>query len=117
MEGPHTPVTSGAVGPVVEASDPSTAVEGSVIIGGSSEGAGGNGVGSDVGPSIGPPPRDSTKGKHSVVEKEEPTEIPTERVEFQLEVGSLGHRPISRNDFAEFVNKAVLDRLLRDNPV
>lgn len=116
VEGPHAPVTSGAVGPVVEASDPSTAVEGSMIIGGSSEGAGGNGVGSDVGPSIGPPPRDSAKGKHSVVEKEEPTEIPTERFEFQPTAGSSGHRPISHNDFAEFVNKAVLDRLLWDNP-
>lgn len=40
------------------------------------------------------------------------TEVPVERVEFQPVAGSSGHMPITRGDFVEFVDEAVLDCLL-----
>lgn len=119
MEIPRAPVTSGAVGPVVEPLDDldsSMAIEGVVITSGGFGGASGSGDGgSGVGLSTRSPPSDSAKGKDPVVEEEEPTEVPTKGVEFQPAAGSSGHRPISRNDFVEFVDKVVLGRLLRDN--
>lgn len=90
-------------------------VESSEIIGGSSGGAGGSGIGGDdIGLSRSPP-RDSARGKGVVVETEETTEVPIERVEFQPAVGSSGQHPISKN-FVEFVDDAMLARLLQDNP-
>lgn len=88
-------------------------VESSEIIGGSSGGAGGSGIGGDDIGLSGSPPRDSARGKGVVVETEETTEVPIERVEFQPAVGSSGQHPISKGDFAEFVDDAMLARLLR----
>lgn len=50
-------------------------------------------------------------------ETEMSREVLPEQVEFRPVVGSSGHRPITRGDFAEFVGEEVLARLLRDNPV
>lgn len=112
----HTPMTGETARAVVQPLDSTTAVEGVVISSGSFGGAGGSvGSGSGVGPS-GSPPRDSVKGKGMVVEIEEASEIPTGPVEFRPAAGSSGHRPISRGYFAKFVDEAVLDRLLWDNP-
>ncbi|KAI8530288.1 hypothetical protein RHMOL_Rhmol11G0045100 [Rhododendron molle] len=89
----------GAVEPVVEALDSSTAVEGSIMIGGDSGGAGGSGAsGDDVG-SSGSPPRDLAKGKGVTGVEEEITEV---RVEYREEdvlfwraEGSSSHRPVT----------------------
>lgn len=66
-----------AADPVVETLDQSTAVEGSIVAGIGSGGAGGSDVGSgdDIGPN-GSPPRDSAKGKGTVTEEGETTEVP-----------------------------------------
>lgn len=99
-------MTLGPVGADAESLDMGMVVRGSVVSGGSLCGTGGSGAsGSGIGLS-GSPPRDSAKGNSVVVETEEPSKIPIERVEFQLAAGSSGHRPIAKEDFAEFVDDA-----------
>lgn len=56
------------------------------------------------------------RGKGLVTEVETSGGVPPEQVEFRPAAESLGHRPITWGDFAEFVDEVVLDRLLRDNP-
>lgn len=115
VEIPRAPVTPGALGPFVEPLDPSMVEESPGNIGESSKGAGGCGASrGGVGPN-GSPPRDSAKGKGPVVKGEESAEIPIGPVEFRPAAGSSGHRPITKDDFAKFVDDATLDRLLQDN--
>lgn len=90
-----------------------TMVEGDEIIGGSSGGVGGrgaSGAGARLSEAL---PRDSAKGKGVV---EEATEVSIERAEFQPAVGSSRHQPVSKGDFVELVDDAMLARLLQDNP-
>ncbi|KAI8571798.1 hypothetical protein RHMOL_Rhmol01G0147100 [Rhododendron molle] len=56
------------------------------------------------------------EGKGVVEETEETTEAPTRPVEFRPVVGSSGHKPIIKDDCAEFVDDATLNPLLKDNP-
>ncbi|KAI8542879.1 hypothetical protein RHMOL_Rhmol08G0174300 [Rhododendron molle] len=74
----------------------------------------GNGSGSGDVARDGPPLRDSMRGKGLATETETSREVLPEQVEFRPVVGSLGHRPITRGDFAEFVGKEVLACLLQD---
>lgn len=62
------------------------------------------------------PPRDSAKGKGPAVAEETSGEVPMEPVEFIPAAGYSGHMPITRGNFAEFVDEGVLERLLRENP-
>lgn len=105
-----------AVGPVVWSLDPGTAVEGTVITSGGFGGDGGNGVGGSGDARSGSPSRDSAKGKGVAVEEERPIKVPIRQVEFRQAAGSSRHKLISQGDFVEFVDEAVLDCLLRDNP-
>lgn len=109
-------MTLGPVGPDAESLDMGMVVGGSMVSGGSLGGTGGNGASGSGIRLSGSPPRDSAKGKSVVVETEEPSEILIERVEFQPAAGFSGHRPITKEDFVEFVDDALLDLLLQDNP-
>lgn len=114
------PEEIGAVEPVVEPMGLSLVVGGSTAVGGSSGGAVGScASGGDVG-SNGSPPRDSTTGKGAVVEEVETTEasveIWTEDVMFRPAVASSSHRPVTKQDLAEFLSDQGLARLLEYNP-
>lgn len=111
----RVPVGSEAMGPQIPPLDPSLAVEGTVITGrGFGGGSGSDSGGRDVTRDR-PPPRDSDRGNGLATEADTSGEVPSEQVEFRQVADSSGHRPITRGDFAEFFNEAVLDRLLRDN--
>lgn len=88
------------------------AVRGSETIGGSFGGAGESGA---DGGGNGAPPTDLAKGKSVVVEEQVSIEILTGPVEFHPVVGASGHRPITKDDFAEVVNDATLDHLFQEN--
>ncbi|XP_058192021.1 formin-like protein 7 [Rhododendron vialii] len=62
------------------------------------------------------PVRDPARGKGPVVEEGAFGEVPMGEVEFRPAAGSSVHVPITRGDFAEFVSKEELGRLLRENP-
>ncbi|KAI8555359.1 hypothetical protein RHMOL_Rhmol05G0168700 [Rhododendron molle] len=59
--------------------------------------------------------RDSARGKGVVVEEEVPIEVRMGPVEFNPAEGFLRHEPVSKGDFAEFVDDAMLAQLLREN--
>lgn len=106
-----------AVGPQIQLLDPSMTLEGTVITGGVLGGSlGSSSSGGSSGAHEESPSRDLVKGKASAVTKEKTMEVPAREVEFQPAVGSSGHRPITQGDFAKFVDEAVLDQLLRENP-
>ncbi|KAI8559707.1 hypothetical protein RHMOL_Rhmol04G0195100 [Rhododendron molle] len=113
-----TSVGFDAQGPWVQCLDSRDAVEGLVVIeggfiGDGSSGSGSGGGGSDV--QSGLPWRDSAKGKDPTVVEEASREVSTERPEFILVVGSSGHEPISKSDFADFMGDDVLAQLLAEN--
>ncbi|XP_058223022.1 uncharacterized protein LOC131332742 [Rhododendron vialii] len=84
----RTPGSVVIVGPQVRRLDPSSGVEGVVITGLGSAGAGGIGRGSgDDGGRPGTPPRDLARGKGPVVEEGVSGEAPVEGVEFRPDVG------------------------------
>ncbi|XP_058180112.1 uncharacterized protein LOC131298653 [Rhododendron vialii] len=117
----RTPGSVGTGGPRVRRLDPRSGVEGLVITGLGSPGAGGSGSGSGSGSGNGggqpgTPPRDPARGKGPVVKEGVSGEVPMEEVEFMPAVGSSAHVLITRGDFAEFVSEEELGRLLRENP-
>ncbi|KAI8555016.1 hypothetical protein RHMOL_Rhmol05G0141300 [Rhododendron molle] len=96
------------------------AMGGSVLTGGGYGGAGGSGASSgDVRPN-GSLLRDSARGKGTMAEEEETTEVPVdirpEDVMFRPVEGSSGHRPITKEDVAEFLSDMGLTRLLEEYP-
>ncbi|KAI8538494.1 hypothetical protein RHMOL_Rhmol09G0108200 [Rhododendron molle] len=66
------------------------------------------------------PQRDSTRGKSIVVEGEETTEVLVEiRVEdvmFRPVEGSSSHRPVTKQDLAQFLSDEGQAKLLEENP-
>lgn len=117
VEEGRTPVGAETGGPRVSHFNLRSGVESLVItrgglggVGGSSNGGGG-GDDRPVSPS-----RDPTRGKGVVAAKESLREVPVERPESVPAVGSSGHEPISKSDFAEYMGDDVLAQLLKENP-
>ncbi|KAI8542782.1 hypothetical protein RHMOL_Rhmol08G0166700 [Rhododendron molle] len=109
-----------ALGPSVEPVGSSTVVGGSPMVGGSSGGASGSGAeDGDIGLN-GSPSRDSARGKGAVVEEEETTEAPfvyrEEDVLFRPAATSSSHRPITKDDVAEYLSNEALAKLLKESP-
>lgn len=115
--GERTPVGSEARGPRVRRLDSRDAVEGIVTTGedlGGASGSGSGGGDNDV--QTESPSRDSAKGKGPAVAEETFGEVPMEPVEFIPVAGSSGYRPITRGNFAKFVDEGMLECLLQENP-
>lgn len=115
MEEGRMPVGLETEGPRVQHLDSRSAVEGVVITGRGSGGGPSSGSGGDIWTGL--PLRDPAKGKGPIVVEEASGEVPMEPVEFRPAAESLGHRPITRGDFAKFVDEEVLACLLQENPV
>lgn len=109
-----TPVGFEAGGPWVSHLDFQNGVEGLVVSGAGSIGAGSSSSGGDV--QSGSPRRDPARGKDPAVAEETLREAPVERPEFIPTVGSSGHDHITKRDFAEFMGDDVLAQLLAENP-
>ncbi|KAI8551221.1 hypothetical protein RHMOL_Rhmol06G0168000 [Rhododendron molle] len=116
----HALEDTGAMGPVVEPLGSSTVVEGLVIADGGSDGADSSGAeGGDVGldESLS---RDSAKGKSVAVEEEVPVEVPCqdsgEDEMFRPVEGSSSHKPVTKQDLAEFLIGKGLTKLFKENP-
>lgn len=118
VENPRAPVTSGPVGPAIEPSDSHTTVEGVTVSGGGFEGAGGSGgSGGGVGPSTVSPLRNPMHRKDPIVAEEEETrDVRAKDVMFQPAAQSLSHKPITREDFMEYLSDERLTRLLEEHP-
>lgn len=114
VEEGRMPVTVGPEGPRVRRLDFRSSVEGLVVTGVGSIGAGSSGSGSDV--QTGLASRDSTRGKDPAVAEEAPIVVPAKRVEFILPVRSSRQDPITSSDLAEFVGQAALARLMEESP-
>ncbi|KAI8543231.1 hypothetical protein RHMOL_Rhmol08G0201200 [Rhododendron molle] len=115
-----TPVELGPVGPRVDQMDPRSGVEGSVVTGLGSVGAGASGNGGSGGDDgSGQPPRDPASGKAPMV-KDESTPVERsdhiEQVEFMPPIGSSSHKPTMSSDLAEFVGLDRLAQLLKEAP-
>lgn len=87
-------------------------VSGVGSVGASDSGSGGGG-GNDQPESS---PKDPIKGKDPMVVEETVREVPVEPAKFVPPVGSSRHDPISKSDFAEYVDEDVLTQLLHENP-
>ncbi|KAI8559728.1 hypothetical protein RHMOL_Rhmol04G0196700 [Rhododendron molle] len=108
----HVSEETGAVEPIVKLMGSSTVVGDSVAVGGSLKTTGGSGAeGGDVGPS-GSPLRDLARGKGIMTDEEETTEV---SIEIRPE-GSSSHRPITKEDVAEFLSDEGLVRLHKEYP-
>ncbi|KAI8549191.1 hypothetical protein RHMOL_Rhmol06G0007200 [Rhododendron molle] len=101
-------------------------VEGSVVSGNGSGDIGNSGArgsdgtdGDDTRPS-GSPPRDTARGKGTVMEEMETIEVSftyrEEDVLFQPAATSSSQRPITKHDVAEYLSDEGLAKLLEDNP-
>ncbi|KAI8559474.1 hypothetical protein RHMOL_Rhmol04G0176700 [Rhododendron molle] len=118
-------VETGVAEPSSEPVDPGTAVEDLSVVGGGSGdvGVSGGNQGDDTGP-IKSPPRDSAKGKGTVVEEEQASENPMRYPESDIAfrppataATSSRHEPITFDDVAEKAPDDVVARLLEEYPV
>ncbi|KAI8530307.1 hypothetical protein RHMOL_Rhmol11G0046600 [Rhododendron molle] len=113
----RTPVMAGPEDPRVRHLDFRSTVESFVVSGMGSARASSSGSGDDGGDVQSRSPlRDPARGKDPVDVEEASGEVPMERPEFILAVGSSGHDPITKREFMEFVGDDVVAQLLVENP-
>ncbi|KAI8572002.1 hypothetical protein RHMOL_Rhmol01G0164800 [Rhododendron molle] len=93
------------------------------MVGESFGGVGGSEAAGDDPGLNGSPPRDSVRGKGTVIAEEEPTKIPVEYREQDIAfrpaasvATSSRHVPVTKQDIAEHLPDDRLARLLEENP-